>query len=1040
MSFANLISRTLVQSVQQKVFQNISQKEPEDLSEEDEEMANNQLDESIDDIESYDNCKVVGIRDRFLLIQENEENKIKINMDEIELEDGYTPDIGDIVSIDYEILENGEQKYKKVYPDPEDTKEIHGTVTYLDDDWGIVNGTYLFNRRIFTEGFRCNKGSTVICRTIACEREFNAKDYFFRCFTIKLQGQHMTYSHNRELKKLREKYRNKENFAERDIKLHSKTCVFKFHKVGEELTNSFILENNGDKPLTLKKIRFKSNEDQENFELKLVEELDQVDIQPKDILQVKISAKTNTNVSHSTKILFFFEPYVISGTIHIHNADPDAELVKNKYYTESLLQQQTDVIPGEKPCRGPKFTANPIAPHLIPDRIKEIILQSASYDKINNDLINSIPQVAEELSYENYVCKLSTLLHLEEIELYHQMRQYDQEKARLTRENEFFGLVVEGLTERRPSLVIGDRVILSYPKSTTKHEGWIHQVRHDTILLKFSQEFHSQYNAELVRLVFEFSRANFKKQHEAVKRVFEKVSQNFLFPKEMKIKTPIHNLTLNDDEEMVFSGFDMKIKWNNKNLNLHQKKAVMNVLRGEARPMPYIIYGPPGTGKTMTLIEIVQQITTLDEEAHVLVATPSNSSADLITERLLENNPELGSMLVRVVGHNLVEKDTIPLNLREYCATLELAMEGTILEKNNKNDDGILLRIQIGPLMKKKIIVGTCSCIGNLMTQRFPANHFTHVIIDEAGQLIEPEAMIPISLVKEQGQVILAGDPKQLGPIVFSRYAKELGLVQSYLDRLLAEQFYMEKDTGFDEKLVTKLIDNYRSIPSILRGYNEIFYNGALVAKLDQNDPECKEMIGLKKCQPLLREMSDHYSERKSWMSGIHFVPVAGTNEHESSSPSWFNTFEKNIVVNTYIKLLTHCGFQPNDIGIISPYKLQCKKILEELKAKKFKNLPKIGSVEEFQGQEKAVILISTVRTSVNKLGEDKKFTLGFVQEPKRMNVVISRAKSLLIVFGSPEILQTDTNWLQLINLAISYKTYHGIPVAPVSPVKKSKV
>lgn len=350
--------------------------------------------------------------------------------------------------------------------------------------------------------------------------------------------------------------------------------------------------------------------------------------------------------------------------------------------------------------------------------------------------------------------------------------------------------------------------------------------------------------------------------------------------------------------------------------------------------------------------------------------------------------------------------------------------------QHNRNSDGILLRIQVGPLMKKKIIVGTCACIGNLMTQRFPANHFTHVIIDEAGQLIEPEAMIPISLVKEQGQVILAGDPKQLGPIVFSRYARDLGLTFSYLDRLLTQQPYKERhendESSFNDKLVTQLIDNYRSIPSILRGYNDIFYSGSLQNKINEN-VDCTEMANLKKAQPLLREMSDYYFERKSGLCGIHFVPIDGLNEHESSSPSWFNTNEKNAVVNTYNKLL-QCKFEPKDIGIISPYKLQCKKILDELKAKKFKILPKVGSVEEFQGQEKAVMLISTVRTCANKLGQDKKYSLGFVKEPQRMNVAISRAKSLLIIFGCPEILQTDDNWLQLINLTIQYKTYHGIP------------
>lgn len=57
-----------------------------------------------------------------------------------------------------------------------------------------------------------------------------------------------------------------------------------------------------------------------------------------------------------------------------------------------------------------------------------------------------------------------------------------------------------------------------------------------------------------------------------------------------------------------------------------------------------------------------------------------------------------------------------------------------------------------------------------------------------------------------------------------------------------------------------------------------------------------------------------------------------------------------------------------NDIGIISPYKKQCRNISNACKHNGWTNI-KVGSVETFQGQEKPVIIVSTVRSNMNSVG-----------------------------------------------------------------------
>lgn len=89
-------------------------------------------------------------------------------------------------------------------------------------------------------------------------------------------------------------------------------------------------------------------------------------------------------------------------------------------------------------------------------------------------------------------------------------------------------------------------------------------------------------------------------------------------------------------------------------------------------------------------------------------------------------------------------------------------------------------------------------------------------------------------------------------------------------------------------------------------------------------------------------------------------------------------------------------------------------------------DLPKVGSVEEFQGQERKVIILSAVRSASNFVSEDIKHALGFVASPRRLNVAITRARALLIILGNPELLSQDPYWRSVLIYCIERGSYTG--------------
>ncbi|XP_013857827.1 putative helicase mov-10-B.1 [Austrofundulus limnaeus] len=388
-----------------------------------------------------------------------------------------------------------------------------------------------------------------------------------------------------------------------------------------------------------------------------------------------------------------------------------------------------------------------------------------------------------------------------------------------------------------------------------------------------------------------------------------------------------------------------------------------------SKPAPYLIFGPPGTGKTQTLVRAIKEISK-NPNCHILACAPSNSATDHLCEKILEGGVG-ADKLFRLYPLSFPVRN-IPQSLLMNC---NLNPRGNALEIPSKTK-----------LMGYQIMVTTLQTGGRLVTGGIPSGHYSYIFVDEAGQASEPECLIPISglLRTETCQVVLAGDPKQLGPIVNSKIAEKQGLGVSMLERLMRDISLYQKHEryGFNPHFVTKLRINYRSHPPILKIPNELFYDGEL--------------------RTCMRPESNSYTTwegllRKDFPMIFH--GVAGTKQRESGSPSLYNMAEVNVLME-YLKLLikhlrkTSVGsIQPREIGIIAPYRKQ------------------VGTVEAFQGKEFNVILLSTVRRNPKLTEYNENINLGFLSNEKRFNVALTRARALLIVVGDPRLLETHYMW-----------------------------
>ncbi len=471
----------------------------------------------------------------------------------------------------------------------------------------------------------------------------------------------------------------------------------------------------------------------------------------------------------------------------------------------------------------------------------------------------------------------------------------------------------------------------------------------------------------------------------------------------------LRNILIGDEQPSFRSEMPLPFPW----LNPSQQKAVMKVLC--AREVA-IVHGPPGTGKTTTLVEAIGE--TLRRETQVLVCAQSNAAVDWIAEQLLAR----GISVLRVgnpmrVSDNLLDATyerryeshpdytelwAIRKAEREALAKLSSKHSSATERRSAQNNLNKLrgrrteLEIRINDDLFAQSRVIACTLIGTA-SRVLERKHFSTLFIDEAAQAFEAACW---AAIQKADRVILAGDHCQLPPTIKCIDAERQGLGKTL----------MEKVAVAKPNCVELLTTQYRMHEDIMRFSSDWFYDGRLQAA-----PEIAHRAVLELDSPLV------------W---IDTSELGFEEQLNPLSQSRLNTSEGLLLVKTLRDYIRQLGMQRMindrvDFGIISPYKSQVqllrKLIRQSNYLKPILSQISVNTVDGFQGQERDVILISMVR------GNDDG-RIGFLNDLRRMNVAITRARMKLIVLGDTSTLAHHPFYHRLIDHIAEHGTMVVVP------------
>ncbi|XP_067904315.1 3'-5' exoribonuclease HELZ2 [Heterodontus francisci] len=383
---------------------------------------------------------------------------------------------------------------------------------------------------------------------------------------------------------------------------------------------------------------------------------------------------------------------------------------------------------------------------------------------------------------------------------------------------------------------------------------------------------------------------------------------------------------------------------------------------GENSVPPLLIYGPFGTGKTFTLATAAMEIVKTPN-TRLLLCTDTNSAADLYVKdyfhhHVCSGHPEGRPLRMKYVKQNPIHTDHIT---KQYC-----------LISNNS-----FITPDRSTLESYRIVITTCMQAKLFSELKLPLGFFTHILIDEAAQMLECDALIPLAIADNKTRIVLAGDHMQVTPKLFSIESSEMS-DYTLLNRLF--QYYQKEKHVKATKSRIIFRQNYRSVKEIIDFVSKHFYVGIVDAIQASGNIPCHP-----KFYPLM------------------FCHVHGSSSFNSSKLSWYNEAEALQVVEKVESVLNNWPVEwgepdPSTVCVVSSEGFQVQCLRQKLRRSKHAAVT-VENVFNIQGKQFRVMIISTVHTCESSISS-KSASLEFFNQPRVLNTAMTRAQSLVIVVG----------------------------------------